>query len=121
MIVTVLEQRHGERAAGARQPDRRTLAAVATLWLFLLLTGWEWLWGSARLDTAKLERPGTALLDRVSALFFVLGSVQVTNLLLLVALALLYRSGQHRAALLGWSLHVAVTGYARTPRAVVDR
>lgn len=106
MSVAILERTSNEaRRQRTARYSLRALTAALALVAFLLLTLWEWLWGTARLDAAitrKLENPDTRLLDRLSALFMTLGSVQITLLLasLLIAL-LLYRRNRRAALALG--------------------
>ena len=113
--MATIEQRRTER-----QADRRFAPRAASGWtalaLFLLLTLEEFVWGTARLDRALtnlLEHPDTHLLDRISSVFTTVGSMQVTALLALVAVALLWRRGATRPALAvvgAFALALAVEG-----------
>jgi membrane-associated phospholipid phosphatase len=101
--VTILDATSdGPRGRQATRDDPRLLSAMLALTAFLVLTLWEWLWGTARLDQAitnKLENPDTHLLDRISSILLTLGSAHVTILLAALAVAWLYYRGNRRAAL----------------------
>lgn len=84
-----------------RPRDLRRISAIATGVLFALFTLEEWVWGTARVDTAitrVLEHPDTRLLDRLSNVFSLLGSPEVTALAAIAICWLLYRRKGGRAA-----------------------
>lgn len=97
------------RSAGAPPPwgasvadSLRQRTAAATAVLFLLFTLEEWVWGTARIDraiTRVLSHPDTRLMDRISDLFTLLGSVEVTAGIAVVLCCALYRRLGARAAL----------------------